>query len=240
MNEDDLNLRLLAGMPINIEGVGKIFSPTLREIIEVGESIYNQYLSAFLFDKNNIETDIKEDISNFEMMFAYAYHHEDFRKILLESIEFFFKDKAHLNHDGRDVFLLFKDGKIEKSVFEDVQNILKVANWLSKTQEENEQYNPADEETARVIREMLERRRKKAKPKPTVSLYSIISAMSWKSPDININKILDLTIFQLYDGFRRLEKIDSIHYTLNGIYSGNVDAKKINMSDLNWAKIIET
>ncbi|OPH47621.1 hypothetical protein BC351_10555 [Paenibacillus ferrarius] len=240
MSDMDLELKLLAGMPINIEGVGKIFSPTVREIIEIGESNYNQYLSALLFDKNSIETDIKEELSNFEMMFAYAYHHEEFRKILFESISFFFKDEVHLDHDDQDVFFLFKNGKMGKSVFENVQDIIKTANWVSDSSEESEQYNPADEETAKVIREMLERRKKKAKPKPVVNLYSIISAIAWKSPDMNISKILDLTIFQLYDGFRRLEKIDSIHYTLNGIYSGNVDAKKINMSDLNWAKIIET
>jgi hypothetical protein len=108
---------------------------------------------------------------------------------------------------------------------------------------EEEEFRPAGAAVAKFIKEMLEERKKRQKQKPkqkeTINLRSIISGLAWKSGSPNLQSILELTNYQLYDGFKRLEKIDNVYYTLLGIYTGNVDVKKINTSELNYAKIIE-
>jgi hypothetical protein len=238
MNMDDIELKLLAGMPIEIEGVGKLRSPLLRDVIKIGESLYNQYLSVLLFDKDNLEDETNENVSNFELLFAFAYHQEHLRNTLLDSIEFFFNKKAHLDFNGQDVFFSFDDGnKICRSSFDHIQDVIRIANWIKKVDKEPK--FKAGNEQARKFMEKLKQLKKDApKKKETISLHSMINGMAWKSKDINLFNIFDLSIYQMKLGFMTLENIDNYSHTLQGIFTGNIDSKNIKFDQIHWAKIL--
>lgn len=92
-------------------------------------------------------------------------------------------------------------------------------------------------------KEMMDKIRKgkasKPKKKPVIDFHSIISGLSWRTTGgVNLFNIFDLTIYQFYDGYYRLENIDHYNSILTGIYTGNIDAKNIKMQDINWARII--
>ncbi|MCR8641544.1 hypothetical protein NV379_02640 [Paenibacillus sp. N1-5-1-14] len=243
MNETDLELKLLYGCPIPIEGVGMMLPPKLADIIKLGETNYNQFLSTLLFDKDNIDLASEAaEYNNLQILCSYCYHHEDFRTITLQAIEFFFKEKAHLGYDESNVFFYFgselENRKIDNEKLDLIQFVLKKMNFF-KTSKEPE-YNPANSKAKQMIDLIMKNKKNKPKPKETMNLHSIISGMAWKSNNVNIINVFDLTIYQLYQGFRVMENIDNYEHTLTGIYSGNVNSKEINFSQLHWAKIIES
>jgi hypothetical protein len=241
MNWNDIELKLLAGMPIEIEGVGKLYSPTLKEYIKIGESLHNQYLSALLFDKKNIEGVEKDDISTFELLCVYCYHNQEFKDMFFKALKLVFKEEARMFADEQSVFFYFGElmdmRRITESNFGQIQEIVRKANWIKPAAEE-EELDFANEE-ARKMHEEIERIKAKIKTKEKMNLHSIISGLSWKDNGVNIFNIFDLTIYQIYQGFFQTEQIDSYHFTLTGIYQGTVDGKNIKMPNIHWAKIID-
>lgn len=239
MNISDAELKLLIGLPIDIDGLGSIYSPNIREVAKIGESNYNLYLSNLLFSRELLNGDAPKELTDFELFSVVYAKVDDFKEQVDKAFEFFLKSEVHLDLKGGFFYVVEDEktvGKLDDSNFSIMQDCLRLANYVRNQEKKEDQYNPGDEETARVIAEMLERKRKKPKPKPTMDLRSVISGMAWKCPSIDI---AEKTIFQIYDGYKRLKNIDSFHYTMLGIYSGNVDAKKINTQELDFAKILE-
>lgn len=233
INEDDLSLKLLAGIPIIIEDLGEIYFPKLREIIIFGEQKYNQLLSCLLVTKDLFEQLKNEDLTSLEIAMIYCYQDKQFKEIFLKAFSMFFQKELLVDTKG---FFYFKEGEnkihILPEQFNDIQFILKKANNIQiKTEPE---YNPGNERAAKFIQKMLKTKKNKPVPKNKTDLHSIISGLAWKANNVNIFNIFDLTIYQLYDAFYRLENIDNYHYTLSGIYAGTVDGKKIDIKNINW------
>jgi hypothetical protein len=238
MNEKDLELKLLAGLPIPIEGVGLIYIPTLKEVISMGESRYHECLSGLLFSKNNIEGLQEQEGSNLEWLLAYTVHDKRFGESVFDGFKLIFKEEAHLGQYNKNVFFYLGDiheGRIIDSVkFEQIQHVLKKANFIKDEPE----YKPANDLAKKMIEMIKKNAKGRPKPKETMNLHSIINGLAWKSPSINLLNIFDLTVYQLYQGFYTTDNIDNYHHTLTGIYAGTVDGKNIKLSDLHWAKIL--
>jgi hypothetical protein len=240
MNIDDIELKLLLGLPIEVDGLGQICSPKVRDVAKVGESTYNEYLGTLLFSKENVNKEFSGDFSDYQLFCILYAQVESFREMVNLSFNFFMHSETHLDTESAFFYLVNGDsvGRLTEENFYLMQDHIRLANFIKKNEKEEEKYNPADKETAALIKELLEFRRNnpKPKPKPTIDLRSIISGMSWKCPSVDIS---EKTIFQLYDGYRRLQNLDSLHYAMYGIYTGNVDVKKLNMNELNFALILK-
>ncbi len=237
INESDLELQLLAGQEILLNKNLPIFTPKLNEIIQMRESIYSQYLSALLFDKNSIEIVDSNEIDAFDLFFAVCYQDEFFRNISLSAIEMIFKNKAQLGSDDAGVFFIFENSgeRIDKSNFYEMQRILKKANYIKIDIDKPKAGNSQAQEMIDLI---AKNKKEAPKKKETMNLHSIMSGLSWKQNGMRLEDILNLTIYQLYNGFFSTENIDNYDHTITGIYTGNVDGKKIDMSKIHWAKII--
>jgi len=229
-------------MEIEIENLGKIYPLTIREIATIGELNYNKYLSLLLIDKNNIAKENKDvdmsNINNYELLLLHCYYNSEYVIEFTKAIEINFKESILLHKDGYFYFGDIKDNRIINSDnFNLIQEIIKKINYISDKKEE-EEYNPANDK-AREIIEKIKRNKKEVEKnkKEEINLYSIISSIAWKS-HIGIKSVWDLTIYQLYDAYYRLNMIDNYDKTCVGIYSGNVDVKKIDLKQLNWSKII--
>ena len=244
--DSDLNLRLLVGMPININNLGTVYPLKLKEIIALGEHVYNELLSVLLIDKKNIEGLKEEEFSNLEILMVYSYQNIEFREKALSSLKLFLNNEFFMSNEGffycrkliSDNYGLFvyKNLILNKEPFDDFQYILKLANHIENKKEED--IIPGNER-ARKFMEKLKLSKQNIKKPETMNLHSIISGIAWKSNNINIINIFDLTIYQLYDAYHRLENIDNYHYTLSGLYAGTVDGKNINLSKITWTKIIK-
>jgi hypothetical protein len=240
MNEKDIELKLLAALPIDIGNGLRLHMPTARETFDLGEE-YSEMLSVMLFDKNNVEGQSFNEFEDFEVLFMYTFHDENFRLKVKKCMEFFFKDECQFGTPQEDVFFYFgdesKNRKITKYNFPLIQQVIRKANYIADKQEE--EFKPANSKAQEMIDLILKNRRNKPKPKETVNLHSIISGLAWRANGINLLNIFDLTIYQIYTGYFTTANIDNYNFTLSGIYSGNVDAKQIDMSEINWAKILD-
>lgn len=240
MDRDSIELKLLAGKLIDIDG-GLYRTPKIKDIVDIGEKKYNQYLSVLLFDKKNIDGDDLEDVDSFDLLCAYCYHDESFRETFFSALKFMFNEIPQMSHDDESVFFYFGDildnWTLNKSNFLKFQELVRISNNISATKEED--YNPANERARKFIEKIKRNKSNKPKTKETINLASIIDGLSWRSNGISILDIFELTIFQLYRAFFTTEKIDNYQFTLQGVYAGTVDGKKINYQNIHWAKINE-
>lgn len=255
--DSDLNLRLLAGIPIDIYGLGSVTPLKIKDVINLGEPDYNELLSVLLIDKSNIEgLEDDEKISNLELSMVYADQDVNFKEKILKALELFLNKEFFVSNEGffyckipipitddeeeltdNEEEELFECLILDKEPFDDLQNVLKNAHHIEKKRKEDE-IIPGNEQ-ARKFMEKLKLSKQNIKKPEVMNLHSIISGVAWKSNSMNIINIFDLTIYQLYDAFHRLENIDNYHYTLSGIYAGNVDSKNINLSKITWYKILK-
>ena len=245
-NDLDIEFKLLSGIPVEIETVGYIHSLVLKQITQIGYSIYNLYISALCFNMNDIKDqlgDIKniDEISCFDVIFRQCSVDENYKDIILDGLSLFFNEKVNYVKDY-DVFYLGKleEGRfINRDNYELIKKILKLQNCIQEPKEEMD-YNPANERARALIEKIKENRKNapKVQNESNSTLQSIISGVAWKS-HVGIYSVWDLTIYQLYDAYYRLEIIDNYTNTFTGIFSGNVDASKMNLKDLSWSKVIK-
>lgn len=241
MNEQDIQLKLLANMPIYIDGIGMLQLPTITEIIKMGESKYNHSLSLMLFTKDYLATQNEEvnNFSDFEVMLSLILYDPSFREMMFNTFSIFINSTPNMTEDG---ILFFGEPKEESILTEEkwtyIQKIIKLGNYIHGKQED--EYKPGNERARKFIEKQKKNKEMVAKLKKkdeTINLHSIISAVAWRTN--GFNQLLNLTIYQLYDGFYRLGLIDNYHYTFTGIYTGNIDGSKIKLPDINWANIIK-
>lgn len=238
--EADLHLKLLANEPIEFLSIGKLRVPSIREIISIGESKYNEYLSILLFDKENLEDAgiIDEKLSTYELVISFVYHDEAFRRNFFNGLKIFFNKEINQHESGLVYFGEFSDEiYLDEDNLKLIQKILKIANFIED--EKKEEYEAGNERAKKFMEKLKKKKKNAVNTKQRINLHSLISSLSWKSSK-GFDEILNLNMYQLYDGYRRLENMNNYHYTLTGIYTGNIDGKSVKMSEINWANIIKS
>lgn len=237
--DSDIHLKLLANVPIEVDGIGYFQLPTIREVVQMGESIYNSNVSMMMFSKSYLsQVEGIENFSDMEVMMTSFFYDPSFRFLINTSFLLFFKKQMKMDELNKAYF----DDLSEETIFTEekwdyIKNIVRISHFLSEKTEEDE-YVAGNDMAKKLIEKIKKNKQKVAQlKKEQVNLHSILSAVSWRSN--GINPLLDLTMYQLYDGYYRLGFIDNYHYVSTGIYTGNIDSKGIKLSDINWANIIK-
>lgn len=124
---------------------------------------------------------------------------------------------------------------INRDIFDQIVEAIKYQNYLKKIEVTEREYNPADE-SARLLMEQMKQNQKRIEEKKKkeveesddeIDIGDIVSAISSKSHSLNKMNIWDLTLFQLYDEYSRLEIIDSYKFSIQAMMAGaeNVQIK---------------
>lgn len=236
LNDDDVQLKYLLGLPVHIEGIGNLKAPILTDIVALTEGIYNMSISSVMFDKNNLEQDGIEEYTNFQILLSIINQDASFKEVFFNALILHFDTIPILHPEGVIYFgELSEDSILTEEKFEYIKKLIKIANHIPEKTEE-EQYDFADER-ARKLFEKIKKNRQNAKVPQKINLHSIISAVGWKSQSFEF--ISKLNIYQLYEGYNRLRFIDNYNQTMTGIYTGNIDGSKIKLADIDWANIIK-
>ncbi len=250
----DLEMKLLAGLPIEVLGIGKIFPVKLKDIAEVGESVYSHYLSILCFEIDQLLSALKieqgmalqkEDINPFIFIISQFINNNDyFINLFLSALEFFLKSKVIFSLDiqgfwigeEKDLknYLKTKDKNdyiqiLTNNNYEYFKEVLKLQNCLKGI---NETYNPADEKTKYAIEKMKRMKAKlvklKSKEDP-VSLSDLISSMIVYNKNMEVEKIWNLTFYQFNNYFKRMQMIieyeNSIQSLIHGADSNKIELK---------------
>lgn len=234
----DLELILLSGMPVIVEGI--IIKPyTLREIVQMGYAQYLKYLGIFLLCLDDIfEDEIPpkfQELKPFDILLnsGPTSLFEEF----IASIRFMTRMES-VEYDLRTQLVYVGDGVIDRNNWDSICQIVQWANYIKSNP--REEYHPANQEAAEFIKKVKRLKKKKPPKKEISNLASIVSGLVWKSSNINLLNVWDLTMYQLFDGLHRHQLIDNYHHLLTGIYSGSIDPKNINVEQEHWAKIIKS
>lgn len=241
---EHIELRLLVGHPIETDS-GLMYQPKIKDIVDIGEDRYHQYIGLLLLDTDLLEVDHNklkqiglDEITTFDFLYFQSILSEDSRNIIKDALQFFFKKDITISNDYR--FCVGNPNEqnfITRNNYDYIKKVLIKMNFLKELEEE-EEIKFGNELAKQWYLEAKRAESNKPKPKPQVNLQSIISAMMWRT-NKSIDEILNMTIYQLHDGYHRLFLIDECLGIRDGLYHGTVDQDKINPNDLNWAKIIE-
>lgn len=235
---DNNDLLFLSGNDIPfIEAQITIHQPTIKEIGLIGEEVFFTGCQFLNFSKNLLNEEDKlnlEDKTNFDILIA----------ILREQNAVMQKNRNCVNmvlallfpeysiRFQQDCILLQKEGdenkyQINESNFENFKEIISI--MFNLKQDKQSTFNPSGELAKKIAAKLQKRHQKLAEDKPDkkidiLSRYvSILSVAQHK----DINVLLNYTVYQLYDEFKRNELKMSYDIYLQAKMAGAKDLKEV-------------
>ena len=212
---------LLAGQPFRISSIGTFRAPKISDLFSVsgiGLDKYNMMLSLFSMGAEDLIHGIgldekyaelspseKEQFTPFFMITTVP----GYRELLLEALDFFMLETVSFDETTHTVALISEDGSICGTVCNDNYDDLRAVVMKSSCLSMDYLSMPKKfrSKKAKSIFEKIEASRHKkatAKPDDSLSLWNVISSVSARHNSYNLLNIWDLTIYQLYDQFSKL------------------------------------
>ena len=243
---------LLSPDPINIQNVGGILSPKLRDISSIGINTYQYYLGILMMDVNTyfhmnemdeqynqLSDEEKSSLNIFDLLTS----NDNLTSLFQTALNFFIKEDV-VYSDEYKAFLIQNEnnviGVISKEIYPQILDIICQRNCIKSNQEED--LSKIKSKKALEIMKKLQKGRaekaKQTKADKNMELGNIISAVANKSQSLNIINIWDLTVYQLWDCFSRLSNNSIYDIQSMGVAAwGNKD----NYFDATtWFKRIDT
>ena len=237
MNDIELASKFLRGKPVNL-GLFKLYPLTLDEIFDdVGFEEYNKYLSILCIDSDAIKDilGLEEDknIEPFEYLYASSFHQEESKYIITNALHLFLKEEIIFKKEG-----YFQVGKNPESViyqnnFNFIIDILKQQNCINSEKNKVKIENDAQKKFMEQLRKMKEKYKKYEKEQDIVD---IMSGVCSKHPSINVFNVGKLTMWQLINAYKALNKIDEYYLSYKSIFAGG-DPEKIKIK--HWSEKLE-
>ena len=230
--KDDLELLLLSGLPISID-ICNLYPIKLKDIVKLGYSKYNYYISLLLIDKSNLqnEEDDLSKVSNFDIIFHSCLNYEQFRINYCEMLELFFKKPIKLGK----YFFYFDDNNnniICKDNFDNIISLLKEINCMIN--KEDIEFNPANEKAKEIAERIKKAREKinkiKSKSGENLSLGDLISAFAFYNKNTDLNSIFEMTIYQFNNQFQRMQLVNNYEISIQSLLHG-ADPKKVEIKN---------
>lgn len=228
---------LLSPEPIQLS-IGTIRQPILREISKISFTKFGAYQYFLKISPEDYYTKINKSLEEYwnnlsdgekEMISLYDIILIDgnLRNTYLEIFNFFFIEKVVfkekyfvlLNVDKQiadseiEVTEDILRGVISEETFNDALDILRQVCFLLDDDSEDESKQQFKNEKARRLWRRMKAAEKKQKEtsehSADMTLPNIISSVAAKSLNLNICNIWDISLFQLYDQFNRLQNNDA-------------------------------
>jgi hypothetical protein len=240
---------IVFGAPLSIGGF-VVRHPTVRDILEYGEERYIAATNLFLIKPSDMMVELHDSGLDYTQVSQYEVFCLLCREIIGAEIENKGSEVqsrlawltgiddfgVYMDKSTDDIFLFSpKTGAtIDATVYIQIRRYLMQISFLS----DKEKYNPGNEETKNAIIEQERARRKRmARRKFKSALDSQISCLVWgNTSGYKYDDVLDMPIYQFYDGLFRLNKMKVYQNIMNGFYSGNITHKELKKmgDDVDW------
>jgi hypothetical protein len=211
---EDIKLQLLGGKetPISIDNI-EIIPLSLREIVKMKYSKYNQYLANLISDPIDFGITDK-NITTFDVLYGGIWYGDDkFRDYILEALQLFIKEDITPN--SKYGFELSGGRYLNRENYEEFKQVLKWQNCI----EEDKEFKPANKRAEEFKKRILQARQKVAKRKG-LSFADIISSYSIVCDGINISSIWDLTLYQFFNQMSRYKMFEEYKTGLQSLFAG--------------------
>lgn len=228
----------------------KIHHPTLNEIDEFGEKNYMFAMSIFASTSYDYMVELDDmnidfvDISNYDL-FLSLYSTDEAKyacSIFLKNYNF-----QHMYNTITEETVLYDEESgilIDRLIYEEISTFIKRINMIPLNPP-HDINNLRDKPFLKnMILEDMRAKKERAKYRNNIQKQSELSNnirfIVWNNTvGYNYNNIWDLKIYHLYEGIISLQKTDNYKNTMLGLYTGNVDGKKVNLESISWLSQIK-
>lgn len=231
------DLLLLSGNDIPfVEAQIAIHQPTVKEIAYVGEEYFFTGCELLNFSKNILSEEDKmnlEDKTNFDILIAILKEQNPVMQKNRNCVEMvlalifplysirILRDSIELSREGEEAHY------INNKNFEIFKNI--VNNMFSFKKDETLDFNPSGDMAKRIAEKLKKRHKKLSENQPEkkidiISRYVSILAVGQKK---DINSLLNYTVYQLFDEFKRYELKVGYDIYLQAKMAGAKDLKEV-------------
>lgn len=239
MTNNQIETLLLIGSPININDKFQFKAPILNNILKISfeelmGSVNCTYdLNYALYKNRDINKIIEQN--NFTSFDSWEFILLLEKESKTKTLSTYFIDclRNHLNQEisiNNECKILVNNNEFNREDYELFCKILKISYGLEERIEDRKFADSVARSKAiemRLARSEID----KIESKSNSFLYQIISVLKTKKSDDEIN---NSNIFQLVDLFKRYNKEKDYDNLMTGIYTGNVDAKKIDITKKHW------
>lgn len=223
---------LISPYPLRLEGIGSIKSPTLKEIWDPSVTYqgYQMYLTLLLMTPQTyyeqtglsrsewFQTISEDEIQNINMMDLIAVD-GNLQKMYCNMFQFFFEETIQYD-DGNHIFITYKDkkqdgakseknhsmGTIRRDIFVELCDIILQRCNILRTDIDTDTSKIKSKRALEIVKKLKKGREnasKNATHDKDVELPNLITSVAVKSNSINFTNIWDLTVFQLYEQFKK-------------------------------------
>lgn len=220
MEEYNNRGRLLAALPLFVDGIS-IYSPTLKQIFEMGESMYAAYLGICTND------DLHPLFLQLENKFDNILNYDDvITSLFLAGLEFFTRQTFIKDND---CFIANDSTCLHKGNFDTFVRLLKLANCIDVKRDSSKDIRnkELDEKIAKAKAEVNKKLGRKL-DEDKIMLLDLISVLASKHNNLNIMNIWELNYFQFNDQFQRMQLIENYDMSVRQLLAG-VDKKHVNL-----------
>ena len=240
-------LELLSPDPLDFNGL-LIYKPTLKEIRELGYSQYNRATSiltmsildiAKFYEQQRIGGDVPSPLS---FLISSAISNPiNFLEVQLAFFTYL-KRPVEISENFISVKDGTKDGDfiLDENNFNDFQETLLLINKMDDVEEERVINSPNERLKQKFIKARLKlreakrlQREKDAQKGNGITLPDIISSLCVYGIGYDIFNVWDLTIYQIYEIFEKVQAKDEYEHNYSALLAG-ADSKKIKLK--NWMK----
>lgn len=250
---------LITPGPLMIPGVGSLKPPTLREISRLTYPVYETYLAFLSMSPEHYCTEVNPRYKNWfkslsksqaELLSMYdiAVSGKELSFLFTSIFQFFFEEKVTYSRE-EDAFLLCPSfpseeeapvtGRITKGCYSEIVSLILQFNHLDAKEsvDLSKVKNKKGRKIFEKIQEMKKNQPKTGKKNPDLEIGNVISAVCTMHHSINYTNVWDMTIYQLWDTFHRLqaENAYEINRTMISVW-GDKD-KKFDFNS--WFKSIQ-
>ena len=226
---------LLSPEPVFLPRVGRLTPPTLREISRLTWPVYETYLAFLSMPPSRYCTEVKPELRSWYeslpaeqaqllSMYDIIVSSQELADLFCSIFHFFFAEEVIYNKE-KDAFLLFTSslpssdtdtnscsksemtGMITKSCYDQICSLILQMNHIQT----DSAIDPAKikNEKGRKIYERIQKFKAKqshtTKKNNDLEIGNIISAVCTRHHSINYTNVWDMTIYQLWDTFHRLQ-----------------------------------
>ena len=219
-----------------------IHPPTLKDIAYIGEE--NFYLGCELlnFSKDSLKEQDKiglENRTDFDILMSVVEQNEVSQTCLMSILALIFP--TYRIQMGGGVIVLMDDNGVQyirAEHFEPLKKIIRQMFCLDRKDAADGDYNPGNEAARKMAERFKKARQKKAEMRGEdtgkINILSRYASILSIGLNMNINDLMELTVYQLFDMFERFELKMSFDYYVQAKMAGAKDLEEVD----NWMKDI--
>ena len=241
-------LQLLRGQDYVITKYLKIHQPTLDEIFHYGEQDYYTMVSTLTAIPSDMKSILFDAGVDYTQMSEFELFCQCLRWFGPCKTSILFGDKIDLT--SLDLYQVIKTNEVllcklnenkddidQAHLAIDEPVYILMADYIRQMHGFQKKIEIAgNESTKRVLIDEDKRNRESSKNKPFESvLYPLILGMvNCAEFPYTFETVWNLPISVFMDSVAQVQKLKNVGYTMQGIYSGNIDVKKIDKDELKW------